>query len=348
MPLRPGPEAPPPPPDAICAMDAGELSAAIHSKQVSCVEVMAAYLARIQQLNGVYNALVALADEAPLMAQAKTCDEQLAAGQSCGWMHGFPQAPKDLSQVAGFPFTNGSPLFANLMPEVDAEIVARARADGAVMIGKSNTPEFGLGSHTFNEVYGTTRNALNPTLTAGGSSGGAAVALALNMLPVADGSDMMGSLRNPAAFNGIYGHRPSFGRVPQVPVADVFVQQLGVVGPMGRTPQDCARLLATQAGQHPASPLTLPGDGSEFLSIAKITAATLDSKPLAGVRLGWLGDLNGYLAMEPGLIDTIEKDLKRLEGLGATVTPLPLGIDPTLLWHSWITLRQGFKRRQTG
>lgn len=341
VPLRPGPDGPPSAPGEICAMDAGELSLAIHAKQVSCVEVMQAYLTRIDEVNPGYNALVALQKPEPLLEQAKACDTELVAGQSRGWMHGMPQAPKDLTPAAGFAFTSGSPLMAKLVPSNDAVIVARARKDGAIIIGKSNTPEFGLGSHTFNDVYGATRNALNPALTAGGSSGGAAVALALNLLPVADGSDMMGSLRNPAAFNGVYGYRPSFGRVPQYPAADAFVQQLGVMGPMGRTPQDCARLLATQAGSYPAVPLSLPGDGNEFNAIAKISAASLDSKPLKGLRIGWLGDLDGYLATEPGLLDIIQRDLKRLEKLGASVTPLALGINPELLWNSWITLRQG-------
>jgi len=341
VPLRAGPDGAPPAPDEICAMDGGELSEAIHKKQVSCVEVMQAYLARIDRVNPGYNALVALAAPEPLIEQARTCDAELAEGKSRGWMHGMPQAPKDLSPAAGFAFTSGSPLMATLVPANDAEIVSRARQDGAIIIGKSNTPEFGIGSHTFNDVYGATRNALNPALTAGGSSGGAAVALALNLLPVADGSDMMGSLRNPAAFNGVYGFRPSFGRVPQYPAVDAFSQQLGVMGPMGRTPQDCARLLATQAGPHPAVPLSLPGDGSEFNAIAKISADSLDSKPLKGVRIGWLGDLEGYLATEPGLLDIIQNDLKRLEKLGATLTPVALGINPELLWNSWITLRQG-------
>lgn len=304
---------------------------------------MQAYLDRIDQVNPGYNALVALQKPEQLLAQAESKDADLSAGRSQGWMHGFPQAPKDLSMAIGIVTTMGSPLLATQVPQQDTLIVARARAAGAVMIGKSNTPEFGLGSHTFNEVYGATRNALNPALTAGGSSGGAAVALALNLLPVADGSDMMGSLRNPAAFNGVYGFRPSFGRVPSAPVPEIFVQQLGVEGPMGRTPQDCARLLATQAGADPRAPLSLPGTGEQFVPLAAITANDLSSAPLQGKKIGWLGDLDGYLPTEAGLMDIVSGAVGQLEKLGAHIEPIALGIDPDRLWRSWLTLRQGLQ-----
>lgn len=343
VPLPPDPSDPPSPPDPITAMTALELSAAIHARTVSCREVMQAYLTRIDRHNPAYNALVALQDHEISLAQADQYDRELTDGNSRGWLHGIPQAPKDLSNAIGFVTSNGSPIFASQRATIDSLNVARARAEGAIIIGKSNTPEFGLGSQTFNEVYGATRNALNPALTAGGSSGGAATALALNLLPVADGSDMMGSLRNPAAFNGIYGFRPSFGRVPSFPVADVFVQQLGVEGPMGRTPQDCARLLATQAGADPRSPLSLPGDGAGFLAIANLSAGQLSDKPLAGKTIGWLGDLDGYLATDPGLLDMIAGTLGRLESLGARIEPITLGINPERLWHCWLTLRQGLQ-----
>jgi len=175
-----------------------QLAQAIQSRQVSCVEVMKAYLAQIERLNPKVNAIVSLQPMEGLLSQAAERDAQLARGERMGWMHGFPQAPKDLANTAGIVTTQGSPILRNNVPKTDAIIVERARRSGAILIGKTNTPEFGLGSHTYNTVFGTTGNAYDPSKSAGGSSGGAAVSLALRMLPVADGSDMMGSLRNPA------------------------------------------------------------------------------------------------------------------------------------------------------
>ncbi|MDE2204444.1 MAG: amidase, partial [Burkholderiaceae bacterium] len=203
-----------------------ELSTRIHRRDVSCVEVMEAFLAQIDRLNPAVNAIVARVDAEAALEQARMRDAQLSQGRSGGWMHGFPQAPKDLAATAGLVTTMGSLALANHVPTHDSIVVERLRRQGTVLVGKTNTPEFGLGSHTYNRVYGTTGNAWAPARSAGGSSGGTAVAVALNMLPVADGSDMMGSLRNPAAWNNIYGLRPSLGRVPYGPTADVFFQQL--------------------------------------------------------------------------------------------------------------------------
>ncbi len=269
----------------IVEMDADALSRAIHARRVSCREVMQAYLAQIERFNPQVNALVSLRPAEALLAEADTCDRQLDQGQSRGWMHGMPQAIKDLAATAGLRTTMGSPLFAEQIPQHDAICVARVRDCGAIIIGKTNVPEFGLGSQTYNSVFGTTTNAYNPTLIAGGSSGGAAVALALRMLPVADGSDMMGSLRNPAAFNNVFGFRPSQGRVPHGPAPEVFVQQLATEGPMGRSVTDVARLLGTQAGYDPRVPLSLTQSPDVF-------ADTL-VQDFSDVRLGWLGDYNG-------------------------------------------------------
>src|ERR1043165_5033461 len=170
-------------------MDAVALSQAIRARQVSCVEVMDAYLDQIATFNPQANALVALQPREALIAQAREADAQVARGETLGPLHGFPQAPKDLQAVKGIVSTSGSPILKDFTPEADSLLVARMRAAGAILVGKSNTPEFGFGSHTFNPVYGVTRNAFDPALSAGGSSGGAAVALALHMLPVADGSD---------------------------------------------------------------------------------------------------------------------------------------------------------------
>ena len=183
--------------EEIVALDALPLSAAVRRRELSCREVMQAYLAQIERFNPRVNAIVSLQAESRLLAQADERDRQLARGEWLGWMHGMPQAIKDLAATSGIPTTLGSPLFAGQVPEHDAIVVERVKSSGAIVIGKTNVPEFGLGSQTYNPLFGTTRNAYDPARIAGGSSGGAAVALALRMLPVADGSDMMGSLRNP-------------------------------------------------------------------------------------------------------------------------------------------------------
>ena len=203
--------------DDITALDATALSEAVHARRVSCREVMQAYLARIARLNPTYNAIVSLRPDDELLAEADACDAELARGASRGWLHGAPQAIKDLANAAGLPTTLGSPLMRDFIAREDGLMAARMKGAGCIVIGKTNVPEFGLGSHTFNEVFGTTFNAYDVTKSAGGSSGGAAVALALGLLPVADGSDFMGSLRNPAAWNNVFGMRPSQGRVPMWP-----------------------------------------------------------------------------------------------------------------------------------
>ncbi|MGZ6993058.1 MAG: amidase, partial [Ilumatobacteraceae bacterium] len=208
---------------------------------------------------------------------------------------------------------------------------------GCIVIGKTNVPEFGLGSHTFNEVFGTTRNPFDLSRTAGGSSGGAAVSLATHMLPVADGSDYMGSLRNPAAWNNVFGFRPSQGRVPNLPERDAFLAQMGTEGPMGRTVLDVALLLGTQAGYHPASPLSLSGRLDEFATVAKARDALAGEA--TGTRVGWLGDLGGHLAMEAGIIDCCSAGLRRLEGLGCSVEPAMFTMAPERVWDAWLVWR---------
>jgi amidase len=320
------------PEPAITRLSAQALSAAIHSKQVSCREVMQAYLQRIAEQNPAYNAIVNLQDPEALLAQADARDAQLARGESMGWMHGMPQAIKDMANSAGIPTTLGSPLMRAFVPKEDSLMVQRMKAAGCIVVGKTNTPEFGLGSHTFNEVFGATRNAYDRTRSAGGSSGGAAVALATQMLPVADGSDFMGSLRNPAGWNNVFGLRPSQGRVPMWPAQDAWVSQLGTDGPMGRTVQDVALLLDTQAGHDPRAPLSI-ADGARFTG----ALAGLDAK---SARIGWLGDLKGYLAMEPGILEVCEGGLKRLEGLGCAVEPTGLGTAPEPVWQAWLVWRR--------
>ncbi|WP_313298749.1 amidase [Pseudomonas sp.] len=317
--------------DPIVALEADALSQAIHGRQVACREVMQAYLGHIERFNPAVNALVSLRAADALLAEADSCDRDLARGHSRGWMHGMPQAIKDLAATAGLRTTLGSPLFAEQVPAHDAISVARMRASGAIIIGKSNVPEFGLGSQTYNSLFGTTTNAYDCTRVAGGSSGGAAAALAMRLLPVADGSDMMGSLRNPAAFNNVFGLRPSLGRVPYGPTPELFMQQLATEGPMGRSVTDVARLLSVQAGYDARAPLSLNDGGRDF-------AADLQ-RDLKGARIGWLGDYDGYLPMEPGVIALCEAALADFAELGCTVEPCQLGFDPARLWQCWLIHR---------
>lgn len=312
-----------------------ELSRRIHARDVSCVEVMEAFLAQIDRHNPTVNAVVARIDAESAIDQARARDVLLSQGLSGGWMHGFPQAPKDLAATAGMVTAMGSLAMARNVPTYDSIVVERIRRQGTVLIGKTNTPEFGLGSHTYNRVYGITRNAWNPERSAGGSSGGTATALALNMLPVADGSDMMGSLRNPAAWNNIYGLRPSLGRVPYGttagPTGDVFFQQLGTEGPMARNPQDLAWLLATQAGYHPRAPLSLSDDPSVF--------AQPLHRDFRQARIGWLGDFGGYLAVDPEVLAVNEQALDTFETLGCHVETVQPFFAMDALWECWCTLR---------
>ena len=319
----------------ITGWSAVQLAQAIRSRSVSCVEVMQAYLAQIDAFNPRVNALVSLQARDGLLAQARERDEQLAAaraaGRGVGWMHGFPQAPKDLTSTAGIPTTMGSPILKNNIPKTDSILVERVRKSGAILIGKSNTPEFGLGSHTFNQVFGTTRNAFEPSLSAGGSSGGAAVALALDMLPVADGSDFMGSLRNPAGWNNVVGFRPSAGRVPFGPTNEVFIQQFGYEGPMGRSVADTAMLLSVIAGYDDRTPLSLTQDPAVF-------AQPLNAD-MKGKRVGWLGDYGGYLPMEAGVLPTCERALKHFETIGCTVDAARPDFSMERLWQTWLVVR---------
>ena len=308
------------------------LSQAIHKKQVSCQEVMQMTLERIAHWNPQSNAIVSLQEPELLIAQARQRDAELARGQSRGWMHGLPQAIKDLANVQGLRTTLGSPLMKDFVASEDGLMAQRMKAAGAIVIGKTNTPELGLGSHTFNEVFGATRNAWDPGKTAGGSSGGAAVALAQRLLPVADGSDFMGSLRNPAGWNHVFGMRPSQGRVPLWPAQDAFIAQLATEGPMARHVCDLALLLSTQAGAHPNCPLSLSEDPAVF-------AGSLDNDP-QDQRIGWLGNLQGYLPMEEGILDVCQAALASFSRMGCHVEEATLGMAPEQIWQMWLVWRQ--------
>ena len=316
----------------IVELTATGLSRAIHAREVSCVEVLTAYWAQIDRLNPTVNALVAPVDREWLRGRARELDAQLARGESLGPMHGFPQAPKDIMPVAGMVTTKGSPIFRGQVSQADAVIFERMRAGGSLFIARSNSPEFGLGGHTYNPVYGTTRNAFDPARSAGGSSGGAGVAVALHMLPVADGSDMMGSLRTPAAFNNVYGLRTSVGCVPHGPTEEVFFQQFSVAGPMARNIPDLALLLSVQAGFDARLPLTRRGEGRQDWG------AQL-ARDWRGARIGWLGDLGGHLPTEPGLLDTCRAALRHFTDIGCTVEEVVPAFDFERLWRAWIDLR---------
>jgi amidase len=206
------------------------------------------------------------------------------------------------------------------------------RKAGAIFIGRTNSPEFGLGGHTYNPVYGTTRNAFEPSRSAGGSSGGAAVSVALRMLPCADGSDMMGSLRTPAAFNNVFGFRTTPGCVPYAPSDDVFFQQFSVAGPIARNVPDLGLLLSVQAGFDRRAPLSRRSDNpADFANALE--------RDMRGTRIGWLGDLNGHLPMETGLMETYASALRHFETVGCTVEPARIDFDIGRLWNAWIDLR---------
>jgi len=325
-------------------LPAHRLAALLAARELSCRELMRATLARIDAMNPVHNAIVSRRDDDVLLAEADARDRAIAADPSPAsprpFLFGLPQAIKDIVPTAGLRTTMGSPLLADNVPTVDGLLAERMKAAGCILVGKTNTPEFGLGSHTFNEVFGATRNAFDPSRSAGGSSGGAAVALATRMLSVADGSDSMGSLRNPAGWNNVFGFRPSQGRVPAWPAADTWVTHFGTEGPMARTVLDLALLLDVQAGYDPRAPLSLATEPS---FAARLDTGAPTTRP---IRIGWLGDLGGHLAMESGVLDTCEQALQRLAGTGAVVEPLSLGFAPERIWDAWMTLRWWLNRNR--
>jgi amidase len=267
----------------ICQLPATELARRIRAKEVSAREALAAHLDRIACVNPSVNAIVTLVAE-QAMERARLADDALARGAAVGPLHGIPIAHKDLQITKGIRTTFGSPIYEHFVPAEDSLLVDRIRRAGAILVGKTNTPEFGAGSQTFNPVFGATRNPYDTSKTCGGSSGGAAVALACGMLPLADGSDMGGSLRNPASFCSVVGLRPSPGRVPTWP-ARLPWSPLSVDGPMARNVADVALLLSAIAGPDARSPIALGEAGRRF-------AGRLD-RDVEGVRVAWWTDLGG-------------------------------------------------------
>jgi amidase len=292
--------------DDLCFMPATELVARMRRGQVSAREVMTAHLAQIERVNPQVNAVVTLVADAAMAAAAKA-DEDVARKRPLGPLHGLPIAHKDLVDTAGIRTTRGSPFFRDNVPTKDAEIIARIKRGGALTLGKTNTPEFGAGSHTFNTVFGATKNPYDLTKTCGGSSGGAAVSLACGMMPIADGSDTGGSLRNPAAWCNVVGFRPSPGRVA---TDSTSWSPLSVSGPMARNVADVALFLSAIAGPTARNPLAITEDPSRF-------AAKL-GRDFKGVRVAWYKGLGG-IPFEAELKRVIDANRSAFESLGCVV-----------------------------
>jgi amidase len=310
-------------------MSATKMVQKIHAGELSCREVMQAHLARIERINPKVNAIVTRIPDDELVARAKAADEELAGGKAVGPLHGLPIAHKDLVPTRGIRTTLGSPIFRDHIPDHDGLIVERLRNAGAITIGKTNTPEFGAGSQTFNDVFGETLNPYDITKTCGGSSGGAAVALACGMMPLADGSDMGGSLRNPGNFCNIVGLRPAPGRVPVWP-NEVPWFPIPVQGPMARNVQDIALMLSVIAGPDPRSPIAIAEPGSLF-------ARSLD-RDFKGVRIAWSPDL-GELPVDSRVTKVLEDQRHVFEDLGCIVEagqPDFSSADEIFkVWRSW-------------
>jgi len=297
----------------ILTASAREVLRRIAAREVSPVEVMRETLARIDAVNGSVNAIVSLRDREALMGEARLAEAMPASGP----LHGLPIAVKDLAATKGLRTTWGAPHLANFIPDADDATPRRLRAAGAILFGKTNVPMFGLGSHSTNPVFGPTRNPFDLSRSAGGSSGGAGAALATGMVSLADGSDMMGSLRNPAAWNDVYGFRPSVGLVTGDP-GDAWLQtRLSTHGPMARS----------------------VGDMELLLSVMSDGAYRPVDTPKRPPRVGWLGDWDGAFAMDPRLLDLAEDALRVMETLGWPIEPLSPPMTASALWQSWTDLR---------
>jgi len=318
--------------DEILTWEARAQAASIAAGEVSAEALMQATLARIAEVNPRLNAVVSLQDEGVLLAEAKAADNRTPEGP----LHGLPIAIKDLADAKGLPTSHGSPSLAGQVAARDSLHVARLRAAGAIVIGKTNTPEFGLGSHTYNPMHGVTCNPYDGARTCGGSSGGAAVALASGMLSIADGSDMMGSLRNPAGWCNVYGMRPTWGLVPATPEGESVLHPISTNGPMARSPGDLALLLGIMGGPEVRQPYGRVVPDLDLRGGAK------------GARIAWLADWGGAFPYEGGIAPLCEAALAVLTEQGAEVEPLAAPFDRDLLWHSWTTLRSWAMAAQLG
>jgi len=314
--------------DEICFMRAVDMVDAIRSKKVSAREVMQAHLKQIHQVNAKVNAMVTLVDEDELMAQAAAADEALAKGQWLGPLHGLPVAVKDLHETRGIRTTFGSPLHKDYVPDFDCRVVQREKEAGAIVVGKTNVPEVGLGSQTFNPIFGATHNPYDTTKTCGGSTGGGVVAVACGMAPLADGSDMGGSLRNPPNFCNMVGIRTSPGRVPNVPTSLGWFT-LSVPGPVARNVTDCAYFLSVLAGYDHHSPISIEQPGSPF-------AQTL-GRSFKGVRVAMFKDMG--LPWDPEVKSAVQAQRKVFEELGCIVEEAEPDFtdanEAFLAWRHW-------------
>ncbi|HUA21502.1 MAG TPA: amidase [Bryobacteraceae bacterium] len=291
----------------ICGLSAVEMARRVRARELSARETLAAHLRQIERVNPRVNAIVTLVAERA-MEQAREADEALARGNAAGPLHGLPIAHKDLQPTAGIRTTFGSRIYKDFIPTVDSLLVERIRGAGAILVGKTNTPEFGAGSQTFNEVFGATRNPYDLTKTCGGSSGGAAVALACHMLPLADGSDLASSVRNPASFCNVVGFRPSLGRLPAQPAAGW--SSLSVDGPMARSVGDVAFFFAAMAGPDPRSTVSIDEPAGRF--------AAPYGRDFKGVRIAWWKDLGG-LPVDPRVREITNAQRRVFESLGCIV-----------------------------
>ena len=294
----------------LCFTPATELARLYRARKVSPLEVMQAVLARIDQVNPQVNAYVTIAREAALR-EARAATGALRRRAKLPPLHGVPVSMKDLTPTKGIRTTWGSKIFEHHVPEEDALIVQRLKAAGAIVVGKTNTPEFGAGANTFNEVFGATRNPWNLALTCGGSSGGAAVALATGMGPIAQGSDLGGSLRIPAAFCGVVGFRTTPGLVPAYP-RELAWDSLSVTGPMARTVADTALMLSVVAGPDDRAPLSYDVDNREFLKVVKAPS-------VKGWRVAWTPDLHGLIPVDAEVAKVAEGAVTIFKSLGAKV-----------------------------
>jgi amidase len=313
----------------ICFMRAVDIVSAIRSKSLSAREVMQAHLRQIKRVNATVNAIVTLIPEDVLMAQAAAADEALAQGKWRGPLHGLPVGVKDLAETKGILTTFGSPLYKNYIPDFDCRLVQREKEAGAIMVGKTNVPEFGLGSQTFNAIFGPTRNPYDLSKTCGGSTGGGAVALACGMVPLADGSDFGGSLRNPPNFCNVVGLRPSPGRVPKLP-SQLGWFTLSVPGPVARNVSDCAYFLSVLAGYDRHDPISIEQPGTPF-------AQPLGARNFKGVRVAMFKDLG--LPWESEVKDAVHAQGKVLEALGCIVEEAEPDLSDAnecfLAWRHW-------------
>jgi len=295
--------------DELCFSSAVDLARMIRTRQVSAREVMAAHLSRIERFNPPLNAIVAKLDDDACLKLADAADRRTASGEPLPPLHGLPTAFKDLQPAVGFPYTRGSPIYKDAMPAEDSVFVERLRRAGVIPIGKTNAPEFGMGSHTYNKVYGTTVNPYDLTKSAGGSSGGAASALAAGLMPIADGSDLGGSLRNPGNFNNIVGFRPSVGMTPTWPTSFPLLG-FSVNGPLARSVADVAFLMSVMTGPDARDPSLLPADPAVFRGALE--------RNFRGVRVAWCPDLGG-LPLERSVRDVLDAQRKTFEDLGCIV-----------------------------